>query len=112
MGKMSRAKGARGEREVAAIFRDGGFPEADRGARLGKSGDDVVRVEGLHIEVKYTERLALWESLKQAEKDAPEGMEPVLTFRRNRSGWKAAMDLEFLVGLLRDRRRLQELMDE
>lgn len=109
MGKMSRNKGARGEREVAALFREGGFPEADRGARLGKSGDDVIRVEDLHIEVKYRERLELWASLEQAEKDAPPLMEPVLAFRRNHQPWRAVVSLEFLLELLRDRRELHRL---
>lgn len=109
MGKMSRDKGARGEREVASLFREGGFPEADRGARLGKSGDDVIRVQDLHIEVKYRERLDLWGSLEQAEKDAPPLMEPVLAFRRNHQPWRAAVDLEYFLGLLRDRRELQRL---
>lgn len=109
MGKSSRDKGAQGEREVARAFREGGFPEADRGARLGKSGDDVVRVEGLHIEVKRREKLSIWESLEQADKDAPPLMEPILAFRRNRTTWKVAMELEFLLGLLRDRRTLREL---
>lgn len=109
MGKSSRDKGARGEREVAAAFREGGFPEADRGARLGKSGDDVIHVEGLHIEAKYRERLELWASLEQAETDAPRGMEPVLIFRRNRQPWRAALKLPFLLALLRDRRKLAEM---
>jgi hypothetical protein len=101
VGKASRDKGARGEVEVGHIFRDSGFPEADRGARLGKHGDDVIRVAGCHVEVKRTEKLRLWESLEQANRDAPEGMMPVLAFRRNRSEWHATVKLADLIALLK-----------
>lgn len=101
MGKPSRAKGVRGEVEVAHFFRERGFPEADRGARNGKSGDDVIHVAGCHVEVKRTEKLRLWESLEQAKRDAPEGMTPVLAFRRNHSRWQATLDLDDLVALLK-----------
>lgn len=112
MGRMSRDKGARGEIEVARAFRDGGFPEADRGARLGKHGDDVVRVAGCAIEVKRTEKLQIWASLEQVVRDAPMGTTPVLAFRRNHGTWKAALELDDLIALLRDRALLNDMASQ
>jgi hypothetical protein len=55
---------------------------------------DVQGVPGLHLEVKRSERATIWAWIEQAEKDCPEGNTPVVVFRRNRSGWYAALPLE------------------
>ena len=56
----SRAKGCRGEREIAKILREYGY-EARRGQQYsGFNGDaDVVGLPGYHIEVKRVENLNL-----------------------------------------------------
>ena len=67
MGKASRDKGKRGEREVAEFLRDHGIP-ARRGVQYAGGADspDVIGFEGVHIEVKRTEALRLYPALEQA----------------------------------------------
>lgn len=72
MGKMSRDKGKRFEREVSALFKDFGY-DAHRTAQYhGKTGQaaDVEGVPGLHIECKHVERMSLYEWMEQAQRDA------------------------------------------
>jgi hypothetical protein len=112
--KLARAKGLRGEHEVAAIFRAHGFEV--RGLEgVGDhlcimaprvppafTGLPTAHLDGLtiHSEVKRQERLQLWVWLAQLEAEAPAGTLPLLSFRRNRSPWYAAVQLERLVELL------------
>ena len=114
MSGASRAKGLRGEHEVAAIFARYGF--AVRGlegagdhlcltAREPVYRDDLHRALTpppltIHSEVKRQERLQLWAWIAQAEAEAPAGAVPVVSFRRNRSPWYAAIRLETLAELL------------
>lgn len=127
MGSASRAKGLRGEREVAAIWTEHGFTV--RGLEsggdhlcivkpsivpvgLGRPEDyaprvviysEVKRQEPrvvIHSEVKRQERLQLWHWIAQTESEAPPGAVPVVSFRRNRSPWYAAVRLETLAELL------------
>lgn len=92
MGKMSKEKGKRGEREVASMIRDYGF-EARRGQQFsggGGSPDVVHSIPGMHIEVKFTERLQLWPSLEQADDDAGDDM-PVVFHRASTKPWVVIM---------------------
>ena len=95
----SRAKGVKGEREVALIWQGAGL--AVRG--LEGAGDHVV-IGGngvtLHSEVKRAERLKLPEWLRQAAAEAPQGMLPVVAFRQNRGEWFAVLPLEALAQLV------------
>ena len=102
MGKMSRDKGKRGEREVAAILRAHGF-DAKRGQqhRGGKDSPDVVGLPGVHIEVKYTQAFRLWDALAQAEEDSCGSNDVPLVVHRKavKTGdkalpWVAVMKLE------------------
>lgn len=98
MSAASRRKGVGGEREVAAIFQAAGFDV--RG--LEGQGDHLcVRRDGLtlHSEVKRRERLNVWELIAQMEAEAPQGVVPVGTFRRNRSRWYAVVALDDLLRL-------------
>lgn len=98
MGKASREKGKRGEREVAALLRQHGI-EARRGQQYcGAAGDaDVVGMDGFHIEVKRTERFDLYGALDQAKEDAREGETPIVFHRKNGKPWVVVMDAaEFL----------------
>lgn len=95
MGKMSRSKGARGEREVANILKELGF-EARRGQQFcGANGDaDVVGLPGIHIEVKRTERFNLYDALSQSKSDAAVRNElPVVFHRRNNCEWVVVQPL-------------------
>lgn len=88
MGKMSRDKGKRGELEVAKILKVYGY-DARRGQQYcGANGDaDVVGLPRIHIEVKRTERLNLYEALKQSQSDAEEWEMPVVIHRKNGQPW-------------------------
>ena len=99
---MSREKGKRGERAVAALFREYGF-DAHRGQQYhgGPDSPDVVGVPGLHIEVKRTERLNLYDALAQAKRDAGEDL-PVVIHRKNDSPWVAIMDFDDWMKIFRE----------
>jgi len=107
----SRAKGLRGEHEVAAIWETHGFTvrglesagdhlcvSALHGATLPIDGQLATARPPLmiHSEVKRQERLQLWQWIAQAEAEAPPGAVPVVAFRRNRSPWYAAVRLDTL----------------
>lgn len=102
MGKLSREKGKRGERELAALFRSCGF-DAKRGVQHkgGSDSPDVeVGIEGLHVECKRTETLSLYEAMGQAERDAGLKM-PVVFHRRNGKPWLAILPATELMSLLK-----------
>lgn len=100
MGKPSRSKGARGEREVAAIYRSFGFGDVQRTPNSGGLwiAGDVSGIDGIHAEVKRQETLHLPEWIAQAEEDAPDYTIPTVHFRRNHpkvpSEWWVALALE------------------
>lgn len=87
MGRTSRDKGKRGEREFAALLREHGY-DARRGVQYcgGPDSPDVTGLPGIHIEVKRTESLRLYEALKQSEQDTGEEM-PIVAHRRNNCPW-------------------------
>jgi Holliday junction resolvase len=109
VGRASRDKGARGEREVADVFEAAGVPaRRTAGLQAGErvegldvaDADATLAVAGVHIEVKRCERIELPAWLRQAEADAPEGAEPVVAFRRNREPWRAVVRLDYLARLM------------
>lgn len=84
MGKYSREKGKRGEREVAAILRAHGY-DAHRGQQYhgGKDSPDVVGLPGCHIEVKFTQAFHLWDALAQSASDCEgSGEIPLVVHRK------------------------------
>jgi hypothetical protein len=101
-----RRKGANGEREVVAIVRNAGWPDAvrtsDGRAQAGR-GDVAGGPAGCTFEIRRTERLNVWQGLEDAERHAAHGELPILAFRRSRGGWYAALPLERLLALLRGR---------
>ena len=99
----NRQKGARGERELAGIFRDYGYP-ARRGQQYcGANGDaDVVGLPGIHVECKRVERLNLIDAIKQAVRDAKKGDLPAVFHRRDRCEWLVTMRLEDWFSLYRE----------
>lgn len=100
MSATERAKGARGEREVASLLREYGLP-VDR--TVQQSGlfvrGDLTGVEGYHFEVKRQEtlRLPLW--LRQAEDECGDAV-PVVAFRQNGGEWYATLRLRDLARVL------------
>lgn len=97
MPKNSRAKGAAGERELAALLREAGYKNAKRGQQFsGLQGDaDVVdALPNVHIECKRVERLNIDDAMEQAARDARENEAPAVFHRKNRKGWLVTMRIE------------------
>ena len=88
MGKMSRDKGKRFEREVAQLFKEHGY-DAHRTAQFkGKTGaaGDVEGVSRIHIECKHQERMNLYDWMQQSVNDASaedKGNLPVVIHKAN-----------------------------
>lgn len=94
MAKNSRAKGAKGERELARKLRDSGF-NCRRGQQYsGLEGEDVIGLPGIHIECKRVERLNISEAMAQAKRDAKDGVIPAVFHRKNNEKWLVTMTYE------------------
>ena len=109
MGKInSKQKGKRGERHVAQILRDHGY-DAKRGVQYQGSPDspDVIGLPGVHIEVKFTEHLAIWNALAQSERDAGANEIPIVVFKRNRSKDYVALSFEDFLKIFGEARKGQ-----
>lgn len=109
MSNRERRKGRDGEAEVRAVWEAHGFTV--RG--LEGEGDHYVSRQGeynldshafdrlvLHSEVKRCETARPWAWAAQAEREAPPGAVPVVSFRRNGSKWYALLPLDDLARLL------------
>lgn len=86
MGKHSRSKGKRGEREAAAqIAHHWGAVGARRSVQFcGRAGDaDLTGVDGIHCECKRYARIAALDFLEQAEMEAQPGSVPVVLMRED-----------------------------
>lgn len=103
MGKFSKDKGRRGERELASKLRGYGY-DCRRGQQFsGANGDaDVVGLPGIHLEVKRTERLSLYDAIAQAISDAREGEIPIVAHRKNNSDWVMIMRLDDFMEIYRE----------
>ena len=84
----SRAKGARGERELANLLKEYGY-ECRRGQQFsGANGDaDVVGLPHIHIECKRVEKLNIEKAMAQSSRDARDGEMPVVMHRKDRHPW-------------------------
>lgn len=98
----SRAKGIRGELELAKWLESHGISAARGQQRAGgpDSPDVIHAIPGLHIEVKRTERLDLWTGLAQAAQDC-QNRTPTLWFRRNRWQWYVCLPAEDFLGFVK-----------
>ena len=108
MGRMSREKGARGEREVIDQLHAHGWPHAHRNFASGsRGGSDIARgPAGVALEIKRTEALRLRDTWKQATEDAAQrGDVPVIAHRWNGGEWLAVLPLDELLALLAHRER-------
>lgn len=96
MGKMSREKGKRGEREWARFCCENGYECRRTSQYCGNTGNasDVVGLPGIHQEVKRTERFDLYGALHQAQNDAKSGEIPIVAHRKNDHKWVVVMDAD------------------
>lgn len=107
MGKMSRNKGARGEREVAELLK-GIFPEARRRCSGAESqcdqGRDLDGTGGLCVQVNLSARPPIERKVFEAVAAAKPDEIPVAITRKSSrfdSGrWMASMPLEAFLALL------------
>lgn len=108
MGKPSRDKGKRGEREAAKALRDTGlFPHAQRSYHQSRDGGDEADLENtgpLWVEVKRQKRPNIHAALAQAiEESEGTGRFPCVLSRREREPWNITMRLEDLAEWIRGR---------
>lgn len=94
-GRSSQRKGADGERELAALLREYGYPVERGGSLSFGEVPDLTGLPGIHIECKRAEQLRPYDWMAQAERDAVrfgDGL-PAVLFRRSRSPWLVVMKL-------------------
>lgn len=100
----SRAKGARGERELATVISATFGVDARRGQQFSGSPDSPDVVTGfkkIHIECKRVENLNLTKAYKQATKDAGDKI-PVVIHRKNNEPWMISYKLEDALALAKE----------
>lgn len=98
MGKMSREKGKRGEREVANFIREYGYDTRRGQQYCGASGDaDVVGLPGIYIEVKFKEKLNMDEALEKAAAESHPDEYPVVFHKKNYEKLKVTMRTQDLI---------------
>lgn len=95
---MSRNKGSRGERELAAILSELFSHKFQRTKQYcGASGDSDVRQvsddAGIHWECKRVEKLNVHKALEQAVSDCRDGSSPVVASKKNHGEWIVHMRL-------------------
>lgn len=98
----SRAKGANGEREFAAVLKARGL-EARRGQQFsgGAGSPDVVHnLTEVHFEVKRVQAGNPYLWLEQACRDCAKGAIPIVAHRKNHKEWMAILPMEALLDLL------------
>lgn len=95
MGKSSREKGKRGERELASILREEYGWDCRRGQQFsGANGDaDVVGLPYIHIECKRVEKLNIYDAIDQSRRDAKPDELPAVFHRKNNCDWLVTMRL-------------------
>lgn len=103
MGKLSRTKGATGERECvqwALPF----FPDAHRTAPLqaGRPHDYPDVLAGpFAIEVKRGKTIQLWPAWEQAQAQCPDGLVPIVYARRDREPAIVIMPADVAMRMMR-----------
>jgi len=95
----SKRKGKRGGLELAKKLQEYGFNTRRGQQYSGLGGDDVVGLEGIHIECKRVERLNVYDAMKQACKDAEADELPVVFWRKSKEQWLVVMNLSDWISL-------------
>ena len=103
MGKPSRDKGKRGEREAAAELNRLFKCNAKRSQQYcGADADADIKcdINGCHFEVKRQETMRMYPWLAQASEDAAATDCPVVLHRQNGKPWIACLYLDDMPGLV------------
>lgn len=112
----SKAKGARFERQLAAIFREYGYTGSRRTAQYcGNTGDaaDVVGLPGIHIEAKHQEQMRLYDWMEQAKRDSMgSGDIPAVFHKKNNHEILVTITLDDFMTIYREYRSGVELEEE
>lgn len=101
--KRSKRRGARGELEVVHLLHAHGFTDVARNLEQSRDGGGDILNGPLHVEVKFTEKLALRAAWKQACAAATDGRPMCVAHRCSNEPWLATVTLEFLLELLEGR---------
>jgi Holliday junction resolvase len=99
MGGMQRRKGAAGEREACHELIRAGMLARRTAQYCGNTGDAAdIHVEGLgvHVEIKRTEKLRIYDAIEQAKRDA-KGARFIVLHRTNMKPWIVIQLLEHWV---------------
>ena len=98
--KNSRAKGKRGELNLAKTLTEFGMP-ARRGQQFKGTPEspDIIFIDQelnsqYHIECKRVETLNIEKAMRKASQDASPAQHPVVMHRKNGEDWKVTMWLE------------------
>lgn len=103
----SKQKGKRGELQLSKKLREHGFNTRRTVQYNGKAEEgqaDLVGLNGIHIECKYTERLNIHDAIDQAKRDSlPFDTElPTVFHRKNNHEWLVTMTLDDWIELYRE----------
>ena len=105
MGKMSREKGKRGERMWTSLCREEGFDAHRTSQYCGNTGEasDVVGLPHIHVEVKFVERLNIYDAVSQAMHDSDlDGRMPIVAHKKSRFPWLVTMPAEVFFKLYKE----------
>ena len=99
----SKAKGAKGERELSNKLKEYGFDTRRGQQYCGANGDaDVVGLANIHIECKRVQALNLYNAISQAKSDAKENEFPTIFHRKDRCEWLVTMTLDDWIKLYKE----------
>lgn len=101
--KGKKAKGKRGEVQAASVL-NSLFSDINASRGRYPEPDIVHDYKGIHLEVKFTEQLRVYDFIEQAIQDADEDQVPVVLFKKKYKPWLAIIPL--------DRLPLNRLQDE
>ena len=108
--RSAKNKGKRLQNSVRDVlletFKEDLEPDDIKSAIMGDSGEDIQlspaarKLIPYSIECKNQEKLNIWSSLEQAEKNSGKS-NPVLIFKRNRSKTYAVLEIEDFIKLIK-----------
>jgi Holliday junction resolvase len=90
----SRAKGAKGERELANLISDRGYRCIRGQQRSGLEQADVIGLDYIHIECKRVQNLNLDKAMEQSIRDRKAGEMATVFHRKNNQKWKVTLGFE------------------